>query len=296
MLVASAERGAIDLGPARSEVENSRQTAGFEAIAGVSTESRVLEHQVSGQVVAHEENGAAALIGMVVLDQRVDDGECEGVAVVVDRPAASAARCSALRWVGSVAYGIVVTEEAVDHGERDPDAAEAASVRADVALARGTAERAVGDMHRKVVVLAENTDCGAANVGASGFASVSGKDRVHDLQPSPSDEDGTTSASLGRLADGVAVDEVEVLHSQSRMILILAVRSGPNLGLVACVHVENSSIASAGQGDQSASVDHDVRIGVVTDLGCFVHHDRDGIGPAVEDDGSALCHGSNKRR
>ena len=65
--------------------------ARLEAVAGVAAQGRALDRHRAGAVVADEEDGAAALVGVVVLDDRAGDVDGEEVAVGVDGAAAAAA-------------------------------------------------------------------------------------------------------------------------------------------------------------------------------------------------------------
>ena len=124
--------------------------------------------------------------------------------------------------------------------------------------ARRPAERAVDDVHGLALRLAEHPDGGAADVGPGVVAAVAEEPRVDDLEPAAADEDGAAAAALGRLAGGVAVDEGQVLDGELRVVLVLAVRGGPDLGLVAGVHVEDAALAAAAERDLAAAVEHDL--------------------------------------
>src|SRR6185312_6790570 len=102
-------------------------------------------------------------------------------------------RRAGLCWVGAVADGLVVVEEAVEHRVGDADAGEAASVRALAAEAGATAEGAVHHVDRLIVVLAEHADGGAAEVRARRVADVVEEAAVHDLEPAAADEDGAAA-------------------------------------------------------------------------------------------------------
>ena len=94
--------------------------------------------------------------------------------------------------------------------------------------------------------------------------------RVDDLEPAAAHEDRAAAAALRRLAGGVAVGEGQVLHGQLGVVLVLAVRRRPALGLVAGVHVEDPALAATAEGDHAAAVEHDLGAGVVHDLGGLV--------------------------
>ncbi len=79
----------------------------------------------------------------------------------------------------------------------------------------GAAERAVHDVHRQAVVLAEHPDRRATEIGPGGFTRVLEEPRVHDLEATAADEDRSPAAAVDGLAGRVAVLEREVLHRQS---------------------------------------------------------------------------------
>src|SRR5690606_5942113 len=111
--------------------------------AFVVANHRVFDAQRALVVVAHEEDGRAIGVHAVVLDARAAEREGHGVAVVVDGPAAAAARGAGLGGIAAPADGAIVGKKAVDDGPRHADAADAAAVRADVAVPLGAAEGAV---------------------------------------------------------------------------------------------------------------------------------------------------------
>src|SRR4029077_14673748 len=129
------------------------------------------DQQRAGPVVAHEEDGSAALPGVVAGDDRALDLEVVGVTVGVGCPAAATTRGSGAGRVGAVADGLVAGHEAVQHGPGNPDAAQRPAVGANAAT-----EGAVGHVHRTVLVLAERPDGRTAEVGPGGVATVPGKD------------------------------------------------------------------------------------------------------------------------
>ena len=159
----------------------------------------------------------------------------------------------------------------------------------------GAAEGAVRDVDRQALGLAEHADGAATDVGPGGVADVPVELRVHHLQPAAPHEDRAATAPVDRLAGRVAVDEREVLHRQAGVVLVLAVRGGPDLRLVARVHVEDPALPGAAQGHPAAAVDHDVRTGVVADLRRLGHDDRDRGRTAVEHDLPAAGHGGDDR-
>ena len=96
--------------------------------------------------------------------------------------------------------------------------------------------------------------------------------------------------ALGHVTGRVAVDEREVLDGEPGMVLVLAMRGGVHLGLVAGVHVEDAALATAAQRDLAAAIEHDLRPGVVADLGGGGRRDGDQVGAAVEGDDPAGRH------
>src|SRR5207244_6550408 len=93
----------------------------------------------TGAVVADEEDRSAALVGVVVLDEGAGDAQREQVAIVVDGPAAAAARGAAAGRVGAPADRVVERHDAVEHHPRHLDAAQRANVGAGTALSAGAA-------------------------------------------------------------------------------------------------------------------------------------------------------------
>ena len=127
----------------------------------------------------------------------------------------------------------------------------------------------------------------AAEVGPGRVAAVADEARVDHLEPAAAHEDRAAAAALGRLAGRVAVGEGEVLHGEPRVVLVLAVRGGPALRLVAGVHVEDAALAAAAERDLAAAVEHDLGPVGVADLRGRGHRDGDRVRPAVERDDAA---------
>src|SRR5690606_38708486 len=98
------------------------------------------------------------------------------------------------------------------------------------------AEGAVDDVDRPVLELVEHPDRAAAHVRAGVGADVVEEAGVDGAEAAAADED---RAAAVLLAPGVAVDEGQVLHDEARVILVVAVRGGPVLGLVAGVLIED---------------------------------------------------------
>ena len=69
---------------------------------------------------------------------------------------------------------------------------------------------------------------------------------------------------------GVAV---LALDGERRLVLVLAVRGDPDLGLVAGVHVQDAALVGAVERDLAAAVEHHEARGV-DHLGGVRHHDR----------------------
>src|SRR5690606_16552472 len=104
----------------------------------------------------------------------------------------------------------------------------------------------------------------------------------------PAAHPNRTAAVVFVFAPRVGVDEREVLHGEARVVLIVAVRGGPDLILVARVHVQDPRLSAAAQGDLAAAVDDDALVRVVSNLRGTIERDGDGVGPAVEGDHAAL--------
>ena len=92
--------------------------------------------------------------------------------------------------------------------------AHAAAVRAGAAEIGRTAERAVHDEHGAPLVLAQDAQRRAAEIGPHGVAHVVEEARVHDLETAAPHEDGASAPAFFELVGRVAVDEREVLHRQ----------------------------------------------------------------------------------
>lgn len=122
------ESGVGDLWGTVREYKDAGISFGFKAFARIVFEQRVLDDQFARAVVADEEDGSAAFVGGVVVDVNAAEGKREGVAVVVDGSAATAARGAGFGGVGSVADGAVVREQAVDHRVRDADTAQSTAI------------------------------------------------------------------------------------------------------------------------------------------------------------------------
>src|SRR5664280_2059506 len=154
-------------------------------------------------VVADVEDRAAPGLGRVLLDQRAGNPQIVGPAVGVDRAATTASRSLGPRRVGAAADGIVVADQAVEQGDGRAQPADRPTVGTVVALAAGTAEGAVHDVHRVLVaggvgiveidgrqrVLGQHPDRRAAQVGTVGGAGVPDAHRVHDLESAAEGED-----------------------------------------------------------------------------------------------------------
>ena len=230
---------------------------------------------------------------MIVLDPGSQDSQCHLVPVVVDR-------CSAAATGGSAALGIcppscrlVVAEEAVDHGPRHTDRADATGVRALVRKARSAAECAVRDVDRKSLVLAEDSDRGATDIRPRRVAPVDGEHGVDDLESSTSHPD--RPSSIGVEPRRVGICEGQVLDGEPGMVLVLTVRSRPYLGRVARVHVEDAIRAASAQCHRATAVDDDLWSGGVDNLRSFGHHDGVRVRSTIERDDPTLGDGINDR-
>ena len=109
---------------------------------------------------------------------------------------------------------------------------------------RRAAERAVHDVHRSSLVLGEDVDCGAADVGPGRRTALPKKRELTTLKRPPRTKMAPPpSMRLG--PGGAAATEREVLHRQRGVVLVLAVRGGPDQLRVARVHVEDAPRAAA---------------------------------------------------
>ena len=118
---------------------------GIPRTADVIGYDRTVNDDVSRVVVGNEEDSAAVLIDLVVLDARTANGQRHRVAVVVNRTAASTSRCARKRRVPAISYRVVAVEGAVDDRPGNADAADPAPVRTRVAQSLGSAELRVHD-------------------------------------------------------------------------------------------------------------------------------------------------------
>src|SRR5690606_37468315 len=162
----------------------------------------------------------------------------------VDGPAAAAARGAGLGGIAAPADGAIVGKKAVDDGPRHADAADAAAVRADVAVPLGAAEGAVHHVDGEALVLAERADRRSSDVGPFVVAHVVEEPRIDDFEAAAANPD-RAAAIVHVLSAGVGIDEREVLHGEARVILVVAVRGRPDLLLVAGVHVEDARRSAA---------------------------------------------------
>src|SRR5690606_20675956 len=93
----------------------------------------------------------------------------------------------------------------------------------------------------------------------------------------------------------VPVDEGDVLHGEAWMVLVLAVRRGPALRLVARVHVQDARGPSTAQRHQASTAADDVGTRVVEHLGGAVERDRERVGTAIERDDASTRDGVDER-
>src|SRR5579859_526338 len=248
----SAERRAADRRRPGAEEEDSQVPVGLEPRAPVAPQRRAVDAHRPGTVVADEEDRATALVRVVVRDDRAGDGERVEVAVVVDRASAAAAGGAAAGRVGTVPDGLVAGHHTVEYSPRDPDARQRTAVGAH-AVGEGTPEH----VHRQVVRLAQCPYRRSAEVRTRCVATVVYEPRIDDPQPSTAVEDGTAAPALGHVPGRVAAREGDVLDDQFRRLLVLAVRGGPALGLVARVLVQDPARPAAVEGHLAAAVEHD---------------------------------------
>src|SRR5690606_8772218 len=73
------------------------------AAAAVVANGRVLDAQSTVVIVAHEEDGAAVSIDLVVFDKRPAQRECQGLSIVVDRAAAATSHAALFGGVAAFA-------------------------------------------------------------------------------------------------------------------------------------------------------------------------------------------------
>ena len=181
----------------------------------------------------------------------------ELVAVAVDRAAAAAAR-ACRPWPGwrrCRSPGCAVnTLLSTDPGHAD------AAERRRRSSRPPPAKVLFDDVDRQVLVLAEHPDAPRRpGPGRSRSQRLRTKRELTTLNRPPRTKIAPPPPPSVRVAGGVAVGEGEVLHGELRVVLVLAVRGGPALGLVAGVHVEDAALAAAAQGDLAAAVEHDPR-------------------------------------
>ena len=189
---------------------------------GLRAQRRVLDRHRAGAVVAHEEDRAAALVGVVVLDDRAGDPHGELVAVAVDRAAAAAARacrprpgwrrcrspCCSVSTLLSTTHDTPMLLSAPPLEQRRPG-----PTRRRTCCPR---RRPAGSWYWLSTRIGR-----AAEVGAGAVAAVADEARVDHLEPPAAHEDRAAAAALGGVAGGVAVGEGQVLHGELR------VRPGP---------------------------------------------------------------------
>jgi hypothetical protein len=252
-----------------------------------------IDDDVARVVVGDKEDGRAVFIDVVVCDARAENGQGHRVAVIVDGAAAAAARRTGLGRIGAVPDGAVVGKQAVDDGPRDTNAADGAAVGSTVAVSVGPAEGAVDDIDGQALVLAEHPDGAAAHIRAFIGADIIEKTAVDGLEPSPAHPDGPAAVIVG-FSGGIAIGKGDVLHRQPRMVLVLAMRGGPDLVLIAGVHVQNAGLSPAAERHPAAAIDDDVGVGVVEHFGRTGERYGDRIGTAVEYNGSPWATASIK--
>src|ERR1700735_444361 len=154
----------------------------------------MLDGQGAGVVVADEEDGTAALPGVVAGDDRAVDLHRIEVPVGVDSTAAAAAGAAGSLRVSAPAQVLVVGHDAVEHDPRHPDAAERSAVGAGAA-----AEGVLHDVDGPVLVLAKGTDGCPAQVWPRRVAAVVDEPRVDHRELAAAVEDGAATAAVEEL-------------------------------------------------------------------------------------------------
>src|ERR1700753_309396 len=101
-------------------------------------------------------------------------------------------------------------------------------------------------------VLFECIDRPARRIGAGAGAYVAEETRVDYLDAATERVDCATFRN-GFMSGG-AVAESQVLHGGLRVFLVVAVSGGPNLFLIAGVHVKNAPLSLTAQRDLSAAI------------------------------------------
>ena len=215
---------------------------GLEAVVGVVARASTCSKAASpSAVVAHEEDRAAALVGVVVGHER-----CRRRASVNGLPSCrSPRRCHRLAcragpgWRRGRSRGCRVNT--LLRTPRDPDAAERAAVASTDLRANVLPPTYTGWLWD----WAERADRAATEVGPGPVAAVAEEGRVHDLQPSAADEDRASAAA-------VAVWPVELPSAKVRFWTMRRGHAwssqcvgGPDLRLVAGVLVEDAPRAAA---------------------------------------------------
>src|SRR5215218_6260505 len=241
----------------------------LEAVARVVAQRRRADLEDAAAVVADEEHAATALARVVAMHRRAGKQHAEVVAIGVYGATRAAAGCARARGVGAAADGAIAGEHAVEDRPRDADAAQRGAV-----AASPVGEAAADDVNRLVAMLGQGPHGAAAEVRASRIAAVADERRADDLQPTAAREDRAAATVVGR-PGRVAVRELQVLHHQARARLVVAVRRGPLLPLVAGVLVEDAALPAAAEGDETAAVENDATADV-DHLGGPPHLDADG--------------------
>ena len=141
--------------------------------------------------------------------------------------------------------------------------------------------------------MAEHPDGAAAHIRAFIGADIVEKAAVDGLESSPAHPHGPAAVKFG-FSGGIAIGKGDVLYRQSRMILVLAMRGGPDLIRIAGVHVQNAGSPPSAERHQAAAIDDDVGVGIVEHLGRSWECYRDRIRTAVEYNGPPLGDGIDK--
>ena len=147
-------------------------------------------------VVADEKDGRTISVHGVFFNQRAIERKFQGVAIAVNGAAAASAWGSLIGRIAAVARADVIREHAVIDGPRNTDAADAASVRAGVAIGRSSPKRAVHHVDGQALRLAENSHGRSTHIRPLSCADVGEKPAIHDFEAPASNPDGAPAAPV----------------------------------------------------------------------------------------------------